>query len=78
MTKKIPPPPLPPGDPDRAIECETHLEPAFDELAEEALAQGWSEDEVEAALVGLARNRILSRIERQRTAMQMRMAKRQQ
>jgi hypothetical protein len=64
---KVPPPPLPPDDPDRALDCELHLEPAFDELADQALAAGWSEDEVESALLSLARHRVLARIERQRT-----------
>jgi hypothetical protein len=63
----IEPPRLPPDDPDRAIECEFHLEAAFAELADAAVAAGWTEDELEAALVGLAKARIMSRIEQAAT-----------
>ena len=61
---KIRPPRLPLDDPERTIDCELYLEPAFDELADAAVKAGWTEDEVEAALVGLAKSRILARIER--------------
>jgi hypothetical protein len=67
MASKIPPVPLPVPDPDRVLNCEFELEGAFNELAERALAVGWSDDEVEAALLSLARHRVLARIERQRT-----------
>jgi hypothetical protein len=64
---EIKPPRLPEGHPDRYLDAEFYLEPAFDELADTAKASGWSEDEVEAALLGLAKAPILARIERAAT-----------
>jgi len=66
MPQKILPVPLPLPDPDRLLDREFELEAAFNELAERALAIGWSSDEVEAALLNLARHRVLIRIEQER------------
>ena len=65
-------------DADRVVDCELYLEPILDEMAEGAIARGWSEEEVESALVGLARNRILSRIDRLRTKLRNAAASRRQ
>lgn len=62
--KKIQPPRLRPDDPDRIVDCELYLEPAVDELAVGAMACGWSEEEIETALIGVAKGRMLARIER--------------
>jgi hypothetical protein len=59
MAEKILPVPVPLPDPDRVIDCEFHLEAAFNEVAERAPAVGWSDDEVEAALLSLERHRVL-------------------
>ena len=59
-----------------AIDCELHLEPALNEVAERALAEGWSEADVDAALLSLARHRITARI-REQTGLQIANAKRQ-
>jgi hypothetical protein len=59
----IPSPSLPLDDPDRVIDCELYLEPAFEELAEAAEAAGWSGDEIDSALISLARSRITRRVE---------------
>jgi hypothetical protein len=58
----IEPPRLPEDDQDRAIECEFHLEAAFAELADAAVAAGWTEDEVEVALIALVKSRLMSRL----------------
>jgi hypothetical protein len=69
---KASPPPVPVlDDLDRELECELHIEPAFDEIADRAIAAGWSEDQVDAALLSLARHRILARVERERTGRQI-------
>jgi hypothetical protein len=77
MARKISPPPAPLDDPNQALECELHLEPAFDELASRAQAEGWSEADVDTALLSLARHRILARIERERISRQVGKAQRQ-
>jgi len=48
-------------------DCEFELEAAFNKVAERALAVDWSNDEVEAALLSLARHRVLARIAQERT-----------
>ena len=53
---------LPPGDPDRALRLEEFLESGLQGLTDEAIEAGWSDDEVDAALLGLVRARILIRI----------------
>ena len=45
----------PDNHPDRVCDCEIVLEPAFESLANAAVMAGWSEDEVEAALLRLRR-----------------------
>ncbi|MCD1644950.1 hypothetical protein [Aurantimonas coralicida] len=41
-------------DADRSLDCLLAIEPAFQELASQAQAAGWSEDDVSAALLELA------------------------
>jgi hypothetical protein len=53
---------LPPGDPDRVLQLEEFLEIGLQGLTDEAVEAGWSDDEVDAALLGLVRARILARI----------------
>ena len=55
-------PRLPPGDPDRAFQLEDFLEIGLQGLADEAVEAGWNDDEVDAALLGLVRARLLQRI----------------
>jgi hypothetical protein len=43
---------------DRAIDCQFAMEPAFQDLARRAEFAGWTEDDVSAALLELARNHI--------------------
>jgi hypothetical protein len=57
----IPSPTLAADHPDREIDCEFYLEPTFQALAEASVAAGWTEDEVDSALIGLARARIAMR-----------------
>ena len=52
---------------DRVCDCEIVLEPAFESLADAAVMAGWSEDEVEAALLRLTQARIRSKIGRKAT-----------
>jgi len=47
----------PPGDPDRILDCEFYLEPAFNDLVDQALGAGWSNNEIDMALVAIARRR---------------------
>lgn len=65
-------------DADRVVDWELYLKPILDEMAECAIARGWSEEEVEAAFVVLARNRILSRIDRLRSELGSAVPKRRQ
>ncbi len=44
---------------DRDLECQAALSDAFAELADRAVAAGWSDQEVAAALTALADNRVL-------------------
>ena len=59
------------------LDCEFELEGAFNELAERAPAVGWSNDEVEAALLSLARHRVLIRIKQETVERQIAKAVRQ-
>lgn len=43
---------------DRSLDCQFAIEPAFQELASQAKAAGWSEEDVSAALLELAYQRI--------------------
>ncbi|WP_157928962.1 hypothetical protein [Pararhizobium haloflavum] len=43
-----------PDHPDRTLDCEFALEPAFTALADEAIGKGWHPNEVELALLNLA------------------------
>lgn len=63
----IAPPKHGPDDPDRGIDCEFSLEPAFQAMADQAEAAGWTEDEVSCALLGLAKARIMMLIENRKT-----------
>jgi hypothetical protein len=58
----VPSPRLPADDPNRAIEREMYLEPALANFADAAVVAGWTEDEVEATLLKLAKTRILKRV----------------
>src|SRR5215207_7296439 len=54
MTERIEPPKIAAHHPDRGIDCEFALEPAFQALVEAAEEAAWSAAEVCAALIGLA------------------------
>ncbi|WP_292363457.1 hypothetical protein [Mesorhizobium sp.] len=47
-------PSCPADHPDRGLQCQLALEPAFQELAERAAESGWTEDEIAYALLELA------------------------
>src|SRR4051794_21685467 len=64
MARPYMPPPNSSTGTDRVVDCELYLEPILDEMAACAIVKGWSEDEVEEALAGLVRNRVLSKMER--------------
>jgi hypothetical protein len=53
---------------DSAIDCRFAMEPAFQDLARRAEFAGWTEDDVSAALLELARNHINSIIAYRKTA----------
>ncbi len=59
----IPPPTLPPGDPDRHLKCQEALDVALQEVAQAAMKAGWDQQEVAAALVELADAQVLAMIE---------------
>lgn len=44
--------------PDRAIECQFVIEPAFQDLVRRAVAAGWTEDDVAPAMVDLAHSHL--------------------
>lgn len=52
-------PTMPADDPDRFLKCQDAVHIAFQELAGRAVAAGWSEQEVAAALVDVADNHML-------------------
>lgn len=53
--------------PDRPLECQFAIEPAFQDLARRAQAAGWSEREVAAALIDLAHNHMSGMIADEKT-----------
>jgi hypothetical protein len=53
----VPPPTSSPNHPDHSLDCEFSLEPAFNAVAEAAIAAGWAPETVTAALIGLANAR---------------------
>jgi hypothetical protein len=52
----IPPPKIANDYPDRPLECQFAIEPAFQDLVGQAHEAGWSDSEVAAALIDLAHN----------------------
>jgi hypothetical protein len=64
----IPWPRIPEDHPDRAIECQFHLEPAFQDLVSRATQAGWTEDDVAMAMVDLSHNHLKGIIADRRTA----------
>ena len=58
----IDPPKHPANHPNRVLECEEAMELAFQELARQAEAAGWSGDEVADALLSVAENHFLGRV----------------
>jgi hypothetical protein len=67
---------LPPGDPDRALQLEEFLEIGLQGVTDEAIECGWSDDEVDAALLGLVRARMLMRIANAETSAAVAQARR--
>lgn len=59
----IPPPTLPPGDPDRHLKCQEAMDVALQEVALAAIKAGWDQQEVATALVELADAQVLAMIE---------------
>jgi len=59
----IPPPTLPPGDPDRHLKCQEALDVALQEVAQAAIKAGWDQKEVATAIVELADAHVLAMIE---------------
>ncbi|MFJ6328499.1 MULTISPECIES: hypothetical protein [unclassified Rhizobium] len=59
----IPPPTLPPEDPDRHLKCQDAIHVAFSDLARAAVEAGWDEQEVATALVEVADAHVLTVIE---------------
>jgi hypothetical protein len=53
---------------DRAVDCQFAIETAFQDLARRAEFAGWTEDDVSAALLELARNHINGIIANRKTA----------
>jgi hypothetical protein len=60
MSKIPPPTSQPPGDADRALDCEFYLEPAGFDIVDLALAASWTENEIDVAFLGLMRRRLLT------------------
>ena len=60
----IHPPGSPAGRDDRILDCEIMMEPVFERLLDAAVIVGWTEDEVQAALLRLVQTRIRSKIRR--------------
>lgn len=50
----ISPPKHPADHPDRIIDCEFAMEPMFQAIAIDALAAGWTEDDIASAMLNLA------------------------
>ncbi len=57
--RDLKPPTVARTHPDRSIECQAALSDSFDELVDQAIAAGWTDEEIAAALTALADNRIL-------------------
>jgi hypothetical protein len=74
MTDRIEPPKTAAHHPDRGVDCEFALEPAFQVLVDEAERAGWSPAEVRRALIGLADAHELSRRANAETDRQIRAA----
>ena len=55
----IPPPTLPPGDPDRHLKCQEALDVALQEVAQAAIKAGWDQEEVATAIVEVADAHVL-------------------
>ena len=64
---KIHPPRHSADHPDRALECAFALEPAFAKLEADAMAAGWTSDEVAIALMDLAKGALLALAENRRS-----------
>ena len=47
------------GHPDRGVDCEDALRPAFQSLISQAEAAGWTAEEIESALLALANDNIM-------------------
>jgi len=47
------------GHPDRGVDCEDALRPAFQSLISQAEAAGWTAEEIESALLTLANDNIM-------------------
>jgi hypothetical protein len=56
----VPAPEIPVDDPDRSVRCQNAMQIAFQNMAERAMAAGWRDQEVAAALVDLAENHMLA------------------
>ncbi|TIW14707.1 MAG: hypothetical protein E5V81_26715 [Mesorhizobium sp.] len=54
-------PSWPADHPDRGLQCQLALEPAFQQLVERAAESGWTEDEIANALLELAGARLKRR-----------------
>lgn len=59
---------LPDGSPDRPINCEVALEPAFEALVKASLVRGWSAQEVSETLLKLATEHAETVMGRERVA----------
>lgn len=68
----IPPPSRAEEYADRALDCEFAIEPAFQTIACQAEAAGWSADEVSAALLALAAAHIKGIMADRKTASELR------
>jgi hypothetical protein len=64
---EIPAPKIAVDHPDRALECQFQLQPAFQELSRRARAAGWTASEVAVALVDLGINDLKAMIADQRS-----------
>ena len=53
------PPEKAPGHPDRDVDCEDAMRPAFQNLINQAEAAGWTAEEIESALLALANDNIM-------------------
>ena len=61
----------PANHPDRLIDCEFAIEPAFQAIIAAAIAVGWTEGEVTSAMIGLATNHAFGVVEDAETAAQL-------